>query len=224
MVEGYSRFLLACQALPSTAGHEANPLFTRVLHACGLPDRIRTAHGVPGATNARARLSPLSAWGVRLGILPECIQPGHPQHHGRHERLHRALKADTARPPAANRRAQPPRFNRFREAFNHQRPHEALDMQTPAALYEPAPRPMPSQLPPLEYPDRFAVRYVSANGGIRGNRRWVNVSITCAGEDVGLEAIDDGVWNVSFGPPQLGRLLERHPRIADAYGRLKRHR
>jgi putative transposase len=55
---------------------------------------------------------------------------------------------------------------------------------------------MPSQLPPLEDPDRVEVRYVSATGGIRWHRRWVNVSITCAGEDVGLEDIDDAVWNV----------------------------
>ena len=121
-------------------------------------------------------------------------------------------------------RAQPQHCHRFREACNQQRPHDALDMQTPAALDEPSPRPMPSKLPPLEYPDRFEVRDVSANGGIRWHRRWVNVSITCAGEYVGLEEIDDGVWNVYFGPLKLGRLLERHRRIEDAYGRLKRHR
>ena len=70
----------------------------------------------------------------------------------------------------------------------------------------------------------FEVRYVSANGVIRWNRRRVNASITCAGEYAGLEEIDDGVWNVYFGPLKLGRLLERHMRIEDAYGRLKRHR
>ena len=224
IADGYSRFLLSCQALSSTSVAEAKPVFTRGFKEFGLPKRIRTDHGVPFATNTLARLSQLSAWWVRLGILPEFIEPGKPQQNGRHERMHRTLKAETTRPPAANLRAQQRKFNRFREEFNHQRPHEALDMQTPAALYEPSPRPMPAKLPPLEYPDRFEVRYVSANGGIRWNRRWVNVSITCAGEYVGLEEIDDGVWNVDFGPLKLGRLLERHMRIEDAYGRLKRHR
>lgn len=79
------------------------------------------------------------------------------------------------------------------------------------------------RLPALEYPDRFEVRYVSANGGIRWNTGWMNVSIVCAGEYVGLEEIDDGIWNVYFGPLKLGRLLKRHMRIEDAYGRLKRH-
>jgi putative transposase len=224
VADGYSRFLLACQALHSTAVHQAQPVFTRVFHEFGLPHRIRTDHGVPFATTTLGRLSQLSAWWVRLGILPECIQPGKPPQHGRHERLPRTLKADTTRPPAANRRAPQQRFNHFREECNHQRPHEALDMRTPAACYEPSPRKRPHKLPPLEYPDRFEVRSVSANGGIRWNHQGVNVSHTCVGDYVGLEDIADGVWNVYFGLLRLGRRLERHMRIEEAYGRLTRRR
>ena len=83
---------------------------------------------------------------------------------------------------------------------------------------------MPDRLPALEYPDRFEVRYVSANGGIRWRSAWVNVSIVCAGEYVGLEEIDDGIWNVHFGPLKLGRLHERHMKIEDAHGQLSRRR
>jgi putative transposase len=223
VTDGFSRYLLGCQALPSTRVAEAKPVFTRLFKEFGLPKRIRTDNGVPFATNTLARLSQLSAWWVRLGILPELIEPGKPQQNGRHERMHRTLKAETTRPPANTGRGQQRRFNRFREEFNCERPHEALDMQTPASVYQPSPREMPHKLSPLEYPDRFEVRYVSANGGIRWSKSWVNVSITCAGEYVGLEEIDDGVWNVYFGPLKLGRLLERHMRIEDAFGRLKRH-
>ncbi|VUZ84890.1 transposase [Candidatus Methylomirabilis lanthanidiphila] len=85
-------------------------------------------------------------------------------------------------------------------------------------------RTMPRTPPPLDYPDRFEVRYVSANGGIRWNSDWVNVSIVCAGEYVGLEEIGDDIWNVYFGPLKFGRLHERHMRIEDDYGRLSRHK
>jgi transposase InsO family protein len=224
VTDGYSRYLLGCQGLSSTQAIEAKPVFTRLFKEFGLPERIRSDNGVPFATNTLARLSALSAWWVRLGILPDLIEPGKPQQNGRHERMHRTLKAETTRPPGANRVAQQRKFNRFQKEFNEERPHEALDMATPASLYVPSAREMPNRLPPLEYPDRFEVRYVSYNGGIRWNKGWVNVSITCAGEYVGLEEIDDGVWNVYFGPLKLGRLLERHMRIEDAYGRLKRHR
>jgi putative transposase len=224
ITDGYSRFLLRCQALSSTSVAEATPVFTRVFKEFGLPQHIRTDNGVPFATNTLGRLSQLSAWGVRLGILPEFIEPGKPHQNGRHERMPRTLKADTTRPPGATLRAQQQPFNRFRAAFNHERPHEALDMRTPAACYAPSPRERPNKLPPLEYPDRFEVRYVSANGGIRWHHQWVNVSHVCVGAYVGLEEIDDGVWNMYFGPLTLGRLLERHMRIEDAYGRLKRRR
>ena len=136
--------------------------------------------------------------------------------------MHRTLKAETTGPAAGSLAAQQRRFNIFREEFNEVRPHEALDQATPAASYAVSPRPMPDRLPSLQYPDRFEVRYVSANGGIRWNRRWVNVSTVCVGEYVGLEEIADGIWNVYFGPLRLGRLSERHMRIEDAYGRLYR--
>ncbi len=178
---------------------------------------------MPFSTNTLPRLSQLSAWWVRLGILPELIEPGQPQQNGRHERLHRTLKTETTRPPAATDRTQQRQFNQFREELNNQRPHEALDMQTPTSVCAPSPREMPNELPPLEYLDRFETRYVSANRGIRWNAQWVNVSITCAGKYIGLEEIDDGVWSVYFGPLKLGRLLEKHMRIEDAYGRIKRH-
>jgi hypothetical protein len=222
VTDGFSRFLLGCQALSSTSVAEAKPVFTRLFQEFGLPGRIRTDNGVPFATNTLARLSALSAWWIRLGVLPELIEPGKPQQNGRHERMHRTLKAETTRPPANTSRGQQRKFDRFRQEFNFERPHEALDMQTPSSRYEASPRQMPNKLAALEYPDRFEVRYVSANGGIRWNKQWVNVSTVCVGEYVGLEEIDDGIWNVYFGPLKLGRLLERHMRIEDAFGRLKR--
>jgi len=222
VTDGYSRYLLGCQALSSTAVAEAKPVFVRLFREFGLPERIRTDNGVPFATTTLARLSSLSAWWVRLGILPELIEPGKPQQNGSHERMHKTLKAETTRPPAGNRTAQQKRFNGFRREFNHERPHEALAMNTPASLYEPSPRPMPSKLPPLDYPGHFEVRYVSFNGGIRWKHDWVNVSIVCAGEYVGLEEIDNGIWNLYFGPLKLGRLLKEHRRIEHANGTLTR--
>ena len=99
VTDGYSRFLLGCQALHSTSVAEAKPVFLRLFQEFGLPQRIRTDNGVPFATNTLGRLSQLSAWWVRLGVLPEFIEPGKPQQNGRHERMHRTLKAETTRPP-----------------------------------------------------------------------------------------------------------------------------
>jgi putative transposase len=224
VTDNFSRYLLGCQALSSTAVDDAKPVFTRLFKEYGLPRRIRTDNGVPFATTTLARLSRLSAWWVRLGVMPEFIEPGKPQQNGRHERMHLTLKAETTRPPAHSITAQQRKFNVFIEEFNNERPHEALDQHTPVSWYERSPRDMPTKIKPFVYPDRFEVRYVSGNGGIRWkNRCWINVSTVCIGEYVGLEEIDNGIWSVYFGPMKLGRLDERHMRIEDQYGKLKRH-
>jgi transposase InsO family protein len=222
IVDGYSRYLLACQGLVSTAVALARPTFLRLFQEYGLPDRIRTDNGVPFATTALGRLSTLSVWWIRLGILPELIEPSSPQQNGRHERMHRTLKAEATRPPSANLQAQQVRFNRFRREYNHERPHEALDQETPASCYRPSGRALPPHLPLLEYPGHFEVRLVSRNSGIRWKKQWVCVTHTLAGEHVGLEEVGDGLWDVYFGPLKLGRMDERILRIEDHKGRTVR--
>lgn len=224
VADGFSRYLLACHGLLSTAHDGARPVFSRLFHEFGLPKIIRTDNGVPFATSAIARLSRLSVWWVRLGIYPELIEPASPQQNGRHERMHRTLKAETTRPAAPTRLAQQRRFNRFREEFNYIRPHEAIGQKTPSSLYQASPRPCPKKLPPLDYPAHFEVRLVSRNGGIRWNSHWVNVSHVLGEEYVGLEEIDDGTWTVYFGPIELGRLDVRTLKITDALGRKARKR
>jgi putative transposase len=104
---GDRRFLLSGHALSAPSVAQATPGCRRVVNACGRPRRLRPDHGVPCATNPLARRSPLSAWGVRLGLVPAGRAPAKPPQHGRHERLPRPRKADTTRPPGATRRAQP---------------------------------------------------------------------------------------------------------------------
>ena len=101
VVDGFSRYLLACHGLLSTAIATARPIFLHLFQEYGLPGIIRTDNGVPFATTALGRLSTLSVWWIRLGILPELIAPASPQQNGRHERMHRTLKAEATRPPAA---------------------------------------------------------------------------------------------------------------------------
>jgi len=219
VTDGFSRYLLACQGLRSTATELAAPVFTRLFEEYGLPSIIRSDNGAPFATTALGRLSHLSVWWLRLGIQPELIEPAHPQQNGRHERMHRTLKAEATRPPAGNLSAQQVRFNRFRSEYNEERPHEALGQDTPASHYSPSGRQLPRKLPEIEYPGHFEVRYVSANGGIRWKCAWVNVTTVLEGQHVGLEEVGDGLWDVYFSHVRLGRLDEHRTRIQDEFGR-----
>lgn len=222
--DGFSRYLLGCRGLTGTTTAECRPVFQRLFQEYGLPEIIRSDNGVPFATGALGRLSQLSVWWIRLGIYPETIEPAHPEQNGRHERMHRTLKRETARPPAPTARSQQQRFDLFRDEYNTVRPHQALQDATPASLYTRSPRPYPNTPPAIAYPPHFEVRLVSANGGIKWLRGWVNISHVLGGEYVGFEEIDDGEWDLYFGRMKLGRFHERLRCIEDARGRLARKR
>lgn len=222
--DGATRFLLGCRGLLEPTTEASWPVFERLFRRYGLPERIRTDNGTPFASGALGRLSTLSVWWVRLGIQPELIEPAHPEQNGRHERMHKTLKAETARPARRTLAAQQRRFDWFRDRYNTERPHEALGQQLPASLYQPSPRPYRTALLPITYPGHYEVRRVSRNGGVRWGHHWVNVSHLLAELDVGFEPIDDGLWEVYFGPIWLGRLHEATCRIVDHLGRNARRR
>lgn len=224
VVDGYSRYLLACRGLPSVETVGARGAFERLFRERGLPERLRSDNGVPFATSALGRLSALSVWWIKLGITPELIEPSSPQQNGRHERMHKTLKAEATKPPAANRVAQQRVVECFRREYTEERPHEALANATPATHYAASPRPYPTRLLEPEYPGHFQVRYVSRNGGVRWHNQWVNVSHVLAEEYVGLEEVEDGVWSVYFGPVLLGRFDEQALRIHGAHNRNKLYR
>lgn len=205
-----SRYLLDCRARTSVAISGARPVFEALFRRFGLPRGILCDNGVPfAAIQAPRRLSRLSAWWVRLGIRPIFIQPGRPDQNGSHERMHKTLKAETARPPRRSFDAQQSRFDHFRVEYNTERPHEALEMDRPAEHYEPSPRPYPEALPDVEYPGHYEVRRVRPKGRIRWRGRELFLSESLVGQALGLEEVDDGLWSVFFADLLLGRYDER---------------
>ena len=223
IADGHSRYLFSIDGMLSPMQKPVRTVFKRLFEKYGLPDKIRTDNGNPFASSALGRLSRLSAWWIRLGIIPELIEPGCPEQNGRHERMHKTLKYETTIPSASNLKKQQDRFDLFMEEFNQVRPHEALHMQTPSDVYKPSSKSMPARLPKIEYPSHYEVRLVSKNSGIRWKSRRVCVSQVLAGDYVGLEEIDDGVWDMYYGPVWLGRFFEEMMKIEDRNGKLQRH-
>ena len=199
-----SRFLLLCEALESTREDLAITAFEQLFIERGLPAAIRSDNGVPFASaSALFNLSKLSVWWLRLGISIERIKPGHPQQNGRHERMHLTLKKEATRPPSANSLQQQARFDHFVAEFNQERPHEALQMKTPAEVYAPSATPYRG-LPELSYPLHDRELLVTACGRICMHRKRINVSTVLAGQRVGIKEVDDGIWIVSFMHYDLG--------------------
>jgi transposase InsO family protein len=199
-----SRYLLLCEALTSTREATALTAFANLFKDHGLPRAIRSDNGVPFATpNGLYGLSRLSVWWLRLGIAIERITPGRPQQNGRHERMHLTLKKETTRPAAQNSLQQQARFDDFISEFNTERPHEALNMATPASLYAPSPRPY-TGLPDLTYPLHDREIVVGTSGHIRFNKSQVAISQVLAGQKLGLREVEDAIWLVTFMQYDLG--------------------
>ena len=212
--DNFSRYLLCCQGMHQPRYRPVRAALERVFVEYGLPDAMRSDNGAPFASVALAGLSALSIWLIKLGVMPERIAPGKPAQNGRHERMHRTLKAATAQPPKANLSAQQRAFERFRSEYNRQRPHRALGQGLrPVDLHRPSRRSMPLHLPELTYPDGLAVRKVRHEGHIRWHGFEVYITKTLVGEPVGLLELAHDLWQVYFGPLELGVLDARRGKI-----------
>ena len=207
--DNYSRYLLGCHGLYHPTYENTRPLLERAFREYGLPLAIRSDNGAPFASIGLGGVSTLSAWLIKLWIRPERIVSGHPEQNGRHERMHRTLKSETAKPPRANLKDQQRAFNSFRKEYNIERPHEALGQKVPEAFYQPSLRMLPDKLPEIEYPSYFTVRKVRQNGEIKWKGDFVYVSQALAGELIGLRQIDEREWEVCFSFHPLGILNEQ---------------
>jgi len=206
-----SRYLLVCKRLLQPNGSQVRPVLEQAFREYGLPDAIRSDNGPPFASVGLGSLSSLAVWWVKLGIVPERIDPGHPEQNGRLERLHRTLKAETATPPRATARKQQRAFDDFRHTYNQDRPHEALGQEPPEHRYYPSFRPYPTRVCSPDYELGVAVRRVRTNGQIKWKGDTIYLSQTLKGEPVGLSQLDDRYWTIQFGPLAIG-ILDDHAR------------
>jgi putative transposase len=187
------------------------PMFKRY----GVPKAIQCDNGVPFvAVQARAGLSGLSAWWVSLGIRLLRSRPGCPQDNGGHERMHSDVRADVQARPATTREEQQRVIDRWRQEFNHVRPHQALDGKTPADVYKVVDRrrPVPKS---YAYPKHFYVGRVGAGGLLYFRGDKCPVGAPFKGLHIGVEVIDALRLRLWLHDVDLG-VIETLPAVDDA--------
>lgn len=204
VTDAFSRYLLCCRAVEKSDGPHVRALMEAIFRQYGLPEAIRTDNGSPFASRAPGGLSRLSMWWLQLGIRHERIEPGRPDQNGRHERMHRTLKQETASPPAANWRRQQRAFADFERVYNEQRPHEALAGKTPGGLYAASARCYPARLPELEYPPGAHRRRISQQGSLKWRSERTFLSEVLARQTVGLLETEEEFFEVYYGPLLIG--------------------
>ena len=211
IADSRSRYLFAAKAHYGEKFQPVKEEFTRVFREYGLPKQLHTDNGSPfGAVSAIQRFTRLSYWFIDLGIVPVYSDPAHPEQNGRHERMHRDLKAACVKPAAYDLRAQQRKLNAFVKEYNKIRPHEALGMKTPTKVHKPSKRPFPERVYSYEYPGNMKVMKVTQNGAMRWKSYyWVYMTRGLIGKHVGAEEIGNGIWKVFYRDVFLGYFNEK---------------
>jgi putative transposase len=202
----FSRYLLDLRALPDARTETVRGCFETLFSRYGLPGAIRSDNGSPFANTAAIfGLTRLSVWWLELGIDLERGRPGCPQDNGAHERLHLDIRNELEEPRLGERQAH---LDEWRNTFNHERPHEALGMKVPAAVYRSSDKPYTPGGSQYEY-RKMATRRVQSRGYITWANQNIFLSTALARRDVGVEWVAEGRFNVWFGRLHLGQIDSR---------------
>jgi transposase InsO family protein len=167
VLDDHSRFLVGLKACPNETRTTVQEQLTGIFRCYGLPDRMLMDNGSPWGDDRESRHTVLTAWLIRLGVDISHGRPYHPQTQGKDERLHRTLQEELlSRHTLNNLPHCQLHFDQWRDIYNFERPHEALDLQPPASCYQPSSRPFPEVLPPILYDTSDIVRKVDKSGKI----------------------------------------------------------
>ncbi len=224
LVDAYSRFLLRCELVLEPTGRNVERVMDSAFQEFGLPKAMRSDNGPPFASTGAGGLTSLSVWWLRLGLELQRIQPGKPYQNGRQERVHLTLE-EVVGQPAAHPRAQQRALDLWRHEYNEIRPHEALRMKTPAAIYERSRRSYPCELIVPNIYDSNDQHQLDSLGRLRWQCRWIHISSALARETVDLVWENDLThFDVYFGPILLGTLDSDHPERGLRIARRRRTR
>ncbi len=204
LTDNFSRYLLACKSMPGPRLIPTKEALMLAFREHGLPSAIRSDNGTPFAGKCIGGLSKLSIWLIQLGIIPERIRKGCPQENGRHERMHRTLKKEVLDHVANDLREQDEKFDIFRNDYNHCRPHESLNDQTPSDYYKKSYRPYIEHPHPPGYDHNYRIRQVRRDGMIKFGGSMFYITELLRGQPLGLKEISDGVWRLQYGFYVLG--------------------
>jgi transposase InsO family protein len=215
IADSMSRYLFDIHGLEYCRAEDCKPIFEKAFREHGMPEQMHTDNGPPfGSWNSLRRMTSLAVWFMDLGVTPVYSDPGQPQQNGRHERMHRDLKAHATRPPGSGWRSQQKRFDNFRKEYNEVRPHEALMMKTPSEVHKESTTEYPRRVQDWTYPSSMKMKLVTVNGALRWKSEGlIMVSTALSGKYVGLEPVDDGIWTVYYRNVALGILSEKTQRV-----------
>ena len=200
ILDDHSRFSIGIMACSDEKRATVHRQLEDIFKTYGLPVRMLLDNGPPWGGQGRSVYTIFTVWLIRLGIRVLHSRAYHPQTLGKEERFHRTLKAELLTGRKFNDIEQSQAsFDSWRECYNFERPHEALNMATPAERYSPSGKEMPKTLPEIEYETDDHIRKVQSVGEIHFKGSEFIVGKAFRGESVAVRpTMKDGVFKVFY--------------------------
>ncbi len=199
ILDDHSRYSLCLEAMENQRYERFYPVFTRVLQEFGLPREILCDHGKPWS-DSKGGITQFDVWMMQVGILPIHGRMLHPQTQGKEERFHRTMKAELLKHrPMLDLGDAQKAFTSWRQEYNYERPHEALDMNCPIHRYTPSKRTMPETLKEPEYDVGTKLRKVNYKGYVSILRKRYYLSEALVGKVLSLRDGADDTVILSYG-------------------------
>ena len=217
VLDDHSRFSIVLAACANEQTETVRQQLIMAFRSYGLPERLITDNGSPWGEGPGNPFTPLGVWLIEHGIKISHSRPYHPQTMGKDERFHRSLKAEVlSAAPFADIAAAERAFERWRNVYNTQRPHEALKLAVPASRYQPSPRDYVETIAPFEYAPGDIARRVQQGGHLSFLGRALKLPKAFRGKTVAFRpTIQDGVFDVIFRTQMIAtvdiRPLDRRP-------------
>lgn len=200
VLDDHSRFLVGLQACPNQTWQTVQANLSLSFRQYGLPDRMLMDNGSPWGDDRETPYTVFTAWLMRLGIAISHGRPYHPQTQGKDERLHRTFQAELLdQVQLHDFQDCQEHFDLWRDFYNHERPHQALENAVPSDRYVPSNRSFPESLPPILYNPDDIVRMVDIKGKISFQGRLFRISKAFRGQPVALRPKEtDGCFDVYY--------------------------
>ncbi|HZY85413.1 MAG TPA: IS481 family transposase [Gemmataceae bacterium] len=224
VLDDHSRYALGLVACADEQTATVRAALTTLFGRYGLPGRMLMDNGSPWGDDGDNPYTTLTVWLLRLGIGISHGRAYHPQTQGKDERFHRTLNAEllTRRTFGSVASCQAP-FDTFRQLYNHERPHEALAMAVPASRYQPSPRALPAELPPIVYDTTDVVRKVQEGGWFSYRGGDYRLSVAFRGYPIALRVTgQEGELGVWFCGHRVGTLDLRRRQLQRRVKRAER--
>lgn len=206
VLDDHSRYAVGLQACADQMGKTVQDRLSAIFRRYGLPDRMSMDNGPPWG--ASSEFTALSVWLIRLGVTVSHSRPYHPQTQGKDERFHRTLQREVlSRYSFHDLRQVQERFDRWRNVYNLERPHESLGMQTPVSRYRPSPRSFPESLPQIEYDSGDFVRKVQNPGELWFRGKLFKIGRSFVGQHVAIRpSAEEGLFDVFFAHQKIAQI------------------